>query len=105
MSRMRQFMVFSFAALCAAAVLAAPASADASFLRKSKPAWYTAALDKKVQAAGPDGVKIPAESLNTACPGFQAAGVSAAGCIVAPYGCTANFIFTDGASSYVGTAG
>ena len=32
-------------------------------------------------------------------------GVSAAGCIVAPYGCTANFIFSDGASYYVGTAG
>jgi hypothetical protein len=31
-------------------------------------------------------------------------GVSAAGCIVAPYGCTANFIFTDGAAKYVGTA-
>jgi len=30
--------------------------------------------------------------------------VSAAGCIVAPYGCTANFIFTDGTSQYVGTA-
>ncbi len=52
MSRKRQFMLLSFAALCAAAVLAAPASADASFLRKSKPAWYTAALDKKVQARG-----------------------------------------------------
>ena len=105
MSRKRQFMLLSFAALCAAAVLAAPASADASFLRKSKPAWYTAALDKKVQAAGADGVQIAAEQLNTACPGVQTAGVSAAGCIVAPAGCTANFIFTDGASFYVGTAG
>src|SRR3712207_8564146 len=35
----------------------------------------------------------------------QSRGVGAAGCIVAPYGCTANFIFTDGASHYVGTAG
>jgi hypothetical protein len=34
----------------------------------------------------------------------QSSGVSAAGCIVAPYGCTANFIFTDGTSKYVGTA-
>ena len=69
-------MLLSFVALCATAVLAAPASAaSASTLSKSKPAWYTAALDKKVQAAGPDGVQIPAEELNIACPGFQAAGV------------------------------
>ena len=105
MSRMRQLLLLSAVAACATAVMATPASAGASFLSKPKPAWYTAALDKKVQAAGAEGVQIAAEELNTACPGFQAAGVSAAGCIVAPAGCTANFIFTDGASFYVGTAG
>jgi hypothetical protein len=90
----------------AAAVLAAPAAAaDADILRKAKPSWYTDAFDAKVQAAGPEGVQVPAAELNTACPGFQTRGVSAAGCIVAPYGCTANFIFTDGSSDYIGTAG
>jgi len=106
MSRKRQLLLLSFVALCATAVFAAPASAgNASILRKSKPAWYTADFAKKVQAAGPDGVQVPADELNTACPGYQAPGVSAAGCIVAPYGCTANFLFTDGSSFYVGTAG
>src|SRR5687767_2456733 len=105
MSRMRQFTLVSFAALCAAAVLAAPASADASFLRKAKPAWYTADFHKNVVAAGPTGVQVSNERLNTACPGYQERGVGAAGCIIAPYGCTANFIFTDGAAYYVGTAG
>ena len=106
MSRLRLYVLTVFAATCVAAAFAAPAAAaDSEILRKDKPSWYTAALHEKVQKAGPEGVQIPAEELNTACPGFQAAGVSAAGCIVAPYGCTANFIFTDGASLYVGTAG
>ena len=44
------------------------------------------------------------EALNTECPGVQGPGVSAAGCIVAPAGCTANFIFASGSTRYVGTA-
>ena len=44
------------------------------------------------------------ERLNIECPGVQGAGVSAAGCIVAPAGCTANFIFASGGTQYVGTA-
>jgi hypothetical protein len=74
-------------------------------LRKPSPTWLTASVKQKLKAAGPEGVEIPAAELNTACPGYQSRGVGAAGCIVAPYGCTANFIFTDGSSFYVGTAG
>jgi len=65
---------------------------------------YTPALHEQVVAAGAQGVNVGDERLNTDCPGVAPTGVSAAGCIVAPYGCTANFIFTDGASKYVGTA-
>ena len=106
MSRSR-FPLLALGVACAAAVFAAPASANSSqFLRKDKPAWLTADLQAQLREAGAQGVKVAAERLNTECPGVQAArGVSAAGCIVAPYGCTANFIFTDGASYYVGTAG
>jgi hypothetical protein len=89
------------ALVCAAAVAvvcAGPAQA------RSKPSWYTPAFAAKVKQAGAAGYKVGAETLNTECPGVQGAGVSAAGCIVAPYGCTANFIFTDGSSQYVGTA-
>jgi hypothetical protein len=106
MSRLRRYVTAAAVTVCATAVLAAPAAAaDSKILRKASPSWYTAALHEKVQAAGPEGVQIAAEELNTACPGYQAPGVSAAGCIVAPYGCTANFIYTDGTSFYVGTAG
>src|SRR5215204_243082 len=61
-------------------------------------------MEKKLSKKGAKGVSIPLAALNTECPGEQSPGVSAAGCIVAPYGCTANFIFTDGSSQYVGTA-
>ena len=97
------------ATLCVAIVamgaFAATASAgSAEILRKPSPSWFTQSLAQDVHEAGADGVEVAAEYLNTDCPGFAQSGVSAAGCIVAPYGCTANFIFTDGGSYYVGTA-
>src|SRR3954471_6696867 len=61
-------------------------------------------METKLSSKGAKGVHVPLAALNTECPGVQSPGVSAAGCIVAPYGCTANFIFTDGTSQYVGTA-
>jgi hypothetical protein len=105
MSRLRQFLLLALVVSCAAAVFAAPASAGSQTLRKASPSWLTSSMKQKLAAAGPEGVQIPADELNTACPGYQSPGVGAAGCIVAPYGCTANFIFTDGSSFYVGTAG
>jgi hypothetical protein len=106
MSRFRQSVLLALVVACAAAVFAAPAAANsAQFLRKDKPAWLTTALQKQLRAAGAEGIQVAEERLNTECPGYQSPGVGAAGCIVAPYGCTANFIFTDGASYYVGTAG
>jgi hypothetical protein len=57
-----------------------------------------------VHDAGAGGVQVAEEALNTECPGVQSPGVSAAGCIVAPAGCTANFIFASGSTRYVGTA-
>ena len=89
------------ALLCAGVVAllcAGPAQA------RPKPSWYTPELAAKVTAAGASGYKVGDEALNTECPGYQSPGVSAAGCIVAPYGCTANFVFTDGTSRYIGTA-
>jgi hypothetical protein len=89
-------------ACCAVAVPAHAASSDV--LKRPRPTWYTSALAKKVLKSGPGGVQVPADSLNVDCPGYQQRGVSAAGCIVAPYGCTANFVFTDVSSYYIGTA-
>lgn len=85
-------------------------AADASTLRKAPPAWLTDDLRADIRAAGAEGLDVPAaaEYLNTDCPGFQQKGISANGCIVAPYGCTANFIFSNGTdwrtNPYIGTA-
>lgn len=86
-------------------LLAAPALAGTAIqLKRPTPAWYTPALHRLVLAAGPLGVQVSEEQLNIDCPGFAAEGVAAGGCIVFPYGCTANNIFSDGISRYIGTA-
>ena len=98
-------------ALAAAATLllsltaVSSAAADRAVpLKKPAPSWYTPQLHAQLVDAGAKGIKVAEERLNTECPGFQQRGVSANGCIVAPFGCTANFIFTDGANKYIGTA-
>jgi len=105
MSRRAQSVMFTLVVVCAIAVLAVPAAANSQTLPKPSPSWLTSALKQDLRDAGAAGVEVAEERLNTECPGYQSPGVGAAGCIVAPYGCTANFIFTDGASYYVGTAG
>lgn len=100
---MRFFSRTLLSALLLTLLLAVPASAET--LRKPAPDWLTPELEAELGKKGPKGSRVPAERLNAECPGYQSRGVGAAGCIVAPYGCTANFIFTDGASYYVGTAG
>jgi len=92
-------------ALAACLGLAASASAaGTSTLERPRPAWLTDALQSRVLAAGANGVQVAEEWLNLECPGYQQRGVSAAGCIVAPAGCTANFIFRDASTYYIGTA-
>jgi hypothetical protein len=93
------------ASLVAFGLLAATANAGTAIqLKRPKPSWYTADFHQRVLAAGGRGVRVAAERLNLECPGIQGRGVSAGGCIVAPYGCTANFIFRDSQYYYVGTA-
>ena len=96
--------------LCAALVcvlavsLSGTASAASSAPVRPAAKFLTHGVRNKLEKRGAAGVKIRAAALSTECPGVQSPGVSAGGCIVAPYGCTANFIFTDGSSQYVGTA-
>ena len=96
--------------LCAVLVcalgLALSGTASASSTAPVRPQadFLTSTVKQKLQTNGAQGVRVGEEALNTECPGIQSPGVSAGGCIVAPYGCTANFIFTDGTSQYVGTA-
>jgi hypothetical protein len=93
------------ASLVAFGLLAATASAGTAIqLKWPKPSWYTAGFHQQVLAAGARGVHVPAERLNLECPGIENRGVSAGGCVVEPFGCTANFIFRDSRYYYVGTA-
>jgi hypothetical protein len=90
--------------LALACSLALAMAGVASAERRPPAKFMTPKMEKKLSANGANGVSVPLAALNTECPGVQSPGVSAGGCIVAPYGCTANFIFTDGSSQYVGTA-
>src|SRR4051794_6008069 len=86
-------------AMAGAALLLVPATASAATGRP-RPAWLTSSLLQQIHKAGAKGVSVGDERLNTDCPGVQGAGVSAGGCIVAPAGCTANFVFASGGNEY-----
>jgi hypothetical protein len=85
--------------LAAASVSAAP-----THPKLPKPSWYTKKLQKRVKRAGARGVRVGEQRLNAECPGYHANGVSAGGCIVAPAGCTANFLFGGPGNWHIGTA-
>jgi len=84
-----------------------------------KPAWLTADLEHRILASGTHGVEVPIgkadDPLNVNCLGYappyvsengaSITAVSAGTCMVSPAGCTMSFVFTDGTSSYIGTAG
>ncbi len=87
-------------------------------LAQPRPSWYTNELEARVLAAGPAGVEVEltkqqqleVNCLGTSPPSASTSGisvqaVSAGGCMIAPSGCTMNFVFTDGTSKYIGTAG
>jgi hypothetical protein len=99
----RAVLVAVVLGLCGAAAVAAAASAQTQTPKRPSPAWFTPELAAQVHQAGADGVQVAEEYLNTDCPGI-ATSFGAGACIVAPYGCTANFIYTDGSSKYIGTA-
>ena len=98
---------------------AEPADTDQSIgtLQVPRPAWLTDELEAEIVAAGPRGLEIAQPNaalepncLGTAPPyagtdGVSANAVSAGTCMVSPSGCTMSFVFTDGASKYIGTAG
>jgi hypothetical protein len=107
-------------ALAAAVVLAlppivAPATASptdatdgvrAIELKAPKPDWYTPALHERVVAAGErgEGVPIPA-GVDYAASGLLFTGIRPGAWIIAPAGCTTNFVFGSPSDYYIGTAG
>ena len=108
---MRTRLLSLLAGLVAVLALAPAASASSVLTAdRPEPLWLTPGLKAQLSVAGADGVQVSEEYLNDECPGYQEPGVSAAGCIVSPAGCTANFIFADDtvvtptSTRYVGTA-
>jgi len=93
-----------FAAALSFVLTSSASAASVQAPDRGLPVWYTPSFAAEVHSAGVGGKHVAAETLNIECPGYQSPGVAAAGCIVAPAGCTANFVFTDGTSHYIGTA-
>ena len=111
-------VVAAFASIGGVARADQTAGTGAPTLDQPRPSWYTEELEARVLAAGREGVEVRLSEqqqlelncLGTSPPSVSTAGVSATavsagGCMVSPHGCTMNFVFTDGASKYIGTAG
>ena len=113
---------FALAGFATPAVASSDAGGgDVVNLSQPRPDWLTPNLEAKIMAAGTKGVEVrfdratanaglQPDCLGTAPPyagadGASATAVSAGTCMVSPAGCTMNFVFSDGISNYIGTAG
>ena len=107
-------------ALLGGVTAAAAGDGTAKTLELERPAWLTDELEAEIVAAGSRGLEVQLtreqaaaleeNCLGTAPPyagtdGVSLFAVSAGTCMVSPNGCTMNFVFTDGTSKYIGTAG
>src|SRR5918992_6287728 len=111
-------VVAAFASIGGVARADEAAGTGAPALAQPRPSWYTEDLEARVLAAGREGVEVRLSEqqqlelncLGTSPPsastaGVSATAVSAGGGMVSPHGCTMNFVFTNGTSKYIGTAG
>jgi hypothetical protein len=75
-------------------------------LKAPKPDWYTPALHDRVMAAAErgEGVPIP-EGIDYDTSGLAFTGIRPGAWIIAPAGCTTNFVFGSASDYYIGTAG
>jgi len=69
-------------------------------LAGSRPSWFTVALEEQVLAAGGTPVAAPTDA-----PLPSEVGIRPGSWMIAPYGCTMNFIFTKSGAYGIGTAG
>jgi hypothetical protein len=108
----RTFLAAGVAIL--ALLVGAGSATAATTLKTSPPAWFTPLFKAQVDRAGTKGVAVPTAgpSATDVCPGIDpnsptpgTSVVSAGTCEVYPAGCTANFIYSNGGSFFVGTAG
>src|SRR3954466_515111 len=103
------------AAVLALALVGASPAPAATNLRTAHPSWFTTKFKKQVNKAGKKGKAKPRAAgpgATDVCPGIDPNSptlattvVSAGTCEVFPYGCTANFIYTNGSQYFIGTAG
>src|SRR3954451_21281461 len=113
-STMNRTALAAGAAVLALLVGASSATA-ASSLRTAHPSCFTPKFKKQVNKAGKKGKAKPqadGPGATDVCPGIDpnsptpaTSVVSAVTCEVFPYGCTANFVYTNGSQYYIGTAG
>lgn len=107
---MRKMFLVAVVVVLALSVGAGSASA-ASTLRTPHPKWFNAKFKKQVNKRGAKGKPTPRAGEPGAldiCPGVMAVTtptVQAGTCEVYPYGCTANFVYSNGSQYYIGTAG
>ncbi len=92
-----------------AAGQAAPAGADTPKyveLKAAQPDWYTPQLHQRVLAAAERGESVPLpEGVDMPTSGLAFTGIRPGAWIIAPAGCTTNFVFGSSADYYIGTAG
>src|SRR5688572_11272430 len=86
----------------------APTDSGARFveLKAPQPDWYTPALHDRVMAAAARGESVPIpEGVDYDTSGLAFTGIRPGAWIIAPAGCTTNFVFGSNSDYYIGTAG
>lgn len=80
--------------------------ATVSELTTPKPDWYTDDLHAKVVAAGKKGESVPIpDGVDYPTSGLAFTGIRPGAWIIAPAGCTTNFVFGSAGNYSIGTAG
>src|SRR3954447_22990676 len=114
--RTRALFAAGFAALLLLTTASVASAASFDNPVNPAPSWFTAGFKQKVDAAGHAGVPLDGPTALDVCPGavFHEGGVGTGTCLVYPYGCTANFVYSSGTgtapavangSLYLGSAG
>ena len=96
------------AASAAARPDAMPASDGPRYveLKAPQPDWYTPRLHQRVLAAAERGESVPLpEGVDFPTSGLAFTGIRPGAWIIAPAGCTTNFVFGSASNYYIGTAG
>ncbi len=112
--RFRRTVVSSMVAVLAALPVAASAAPEREAaeqpsyveLKSPKPDWYTPQLHERVMEAAERGDSVPIpDGVDYNASGLAFTGIRPGAWIIAPAGCTTNFVFGSASNYYIGTAG